>query len=1407
MRSALLAPLRLRRPYRLGNYLARASAFASNSRQLRSHSTTHYVEERTGDSLDPFLSTLKHTQTAVGKKNHAAPKSKAGERPQPSPQSRTTSGGDRTKRPKTDRPKVNHAKEYEQRRRSTPKRNSQTGAPGGPRNSPLITEEYIKQHLSLPSQDEYPDAPNELFQWLTQTPERYDLKQLFKNKVKIPHEAITRLDQGARYSIPAELYNGVKIPVFGEGSDKRQAARACFLHLVARLHEMGLLREFWGKPTIPLVRQDLSGPSPKVAVFEYAAGFKLIPRFTTKPISRDILHKVQEQGDVKAKFQCTIELPEQEIVAIGAGTTYFQAENAASARFEELAAERDTNDVRLSIKASTMDDFRNFWDHSKGVLTASVTETRGKGEKQHRAQALLSGQPIGEVVTMGKKSEAEDLAILTAAIAIGKEDPDLLPDFDAALRNSGGKILRKVRPMSIPMSDEVLGTMGKVSTFLRSSGALKPVLPSSSRNASNSEARSRRVRDFTDHNLRNKHLQEAFRNYQESSATELMRSKREELPINQHRAEIVDLVSENPFTVVVGATGSGKTTQVPQMFLEAASEAGRGASCNVIVTQPRRIAATSVARRVANERDEQLRDSVGYIVRHNSAPPRQDGSILFCTTGILLQQLQNDPDQVFDTTSHILLDEVHERDILLDFLLVVLKKALKERRAANKSVPKVVLMSATMNTQLFSNYFGVRDAEGRVVPCPSINVPGRLFPVKNRYLREIHSELESNYSRANLSELLNEKDTARYLSKELQPIAVSSSSARPGAGPEQSEDDFDPDDSLAPVGLVAATVAHVAKTTTEGAILVFLPGHNEILTTNNLLTRRPVFGVNFTDQTRYKLFVLHSSTPADAQAAVFDPVPEGCRKVILSTNIAETSVTIPDVQHVVDSGKHREKRYDSVNRISALKSAWISKANAKQRAGRAGRVQNGNYYGLYTEERLERLKITGKAEMLRADLQDICLDVKAHGFRDSIGEFLSQALEPPNPTNVRSAVSTLQSIEALDENEDLTPLGELLASMPVQPALGKMIVLGIIFQCLDPILILSALSESRNLLMKPSGKRSEWERIHERFLSGSQSEHIAQINAFKLTRRVVEERGNDSARGFANLNFINMAAYEQTRRAAQDIEQILVQNHLIPYTTPDNRHAYQFGDKALNVNSDNVPLIKALALVGFAPNLAINTFGRWFRTSNQDMVAVHPKSIMASKRNDVDYGGAMFTYSTLFSSDDGFLSMRDTTEVSHASTLLFGGKLSIGYESGRKSLVLDGWLPFKVGSVPQHLKVVHQFRQNLDTLLSNAFRELTSHRLKNMHAPEDQKTYFADDAVRNAFARGLVGILGQFAHKSKIQPKFRPQRLSDSGDPISSGRGNSSSKLDRPSSGRSSLKGRSSFDRAWSKPSRGVFMY
>jgi ATP-dependent RNA helicase DHX36 len=462
-----------------------------------------------------------------------------------------------------------------------------------------ITMEYIQDHFSLPTRAQYANAPNAFWYLLEQNAPH--VKQSYVQKIFADHLNFQRSKKGTpphghshRLQFIAQAYDGRQYAAVGDGTTETEALRICAIHLIAQLHETGQLNQFFGRPAIEIVTKDTRGShNHKVAVYEYASRFTEVPQFTARPVTDEVLQKVRAQGNYKVKYECTAELPELGLVAIGAGVTLTQAENAAAIRLEVLAREREELAHRDSpLKASTMDSFLNYWDHGKGVLTTSYTERTITGHKIYTAHAELGGQPCGKPVSLIQRSQAEHLAILSAAIALGKEDPTLLPGFEAALEEAGGKIPRRLKPIQISLPDRVLDSME--SAIKEQRGVKTHDKPLPVEGVSDAPMRTRSVRGFTNQDQRNAALQQAFKAYQESSSTQLMRKKREELPINLHRAEILDMCKDSPFSVVVGATGSGKTTQVPQMFLEAASEMGEGALCNVICTQPRRIAAVSL---------------------------------------------------------------------------------------------------------------------------------------------------------------------------------------------------------------------------------------------------------------------------------------------------------------------------------------------------------------------------------------------------------------------------------------------------------------------------------------------------------------------------------------------------------------------------------------------------------------------------------------------------------------------------------------------------------------------------------------------------------------------------------------------------------------------------------------------
>ena len=377
----------------------------------------------------------------------------------------------------------------------------------------------------------------------------------------------------------------------------------------------------------------------------------------------------------------------------------------------------------------------------------------------------------------------------------------------------------------------------------------------------------------------------------------------------------------------------------------------------------------SVAERIADERGDRLGNEIGYQVRFDSKLPRPNGSVTFCTTGIFLKRMQSalgdgaNPESVafMDTITHIVVDEVHERDIDTDLSLVVLKRLLADRQARNKPL-KIILMSATIDPTLFQNYFV--DARGR--PAPIAEVPGRTFPVARHHLDQIVPRIQNGLPQQS-QWVFREKNVMEYLQRELQRDP-SLFSANTGI------------DLEIPYPLVALIIAHVIQQSEDGHVLVFLPGWDEIKKVADILLdpskRYPLLGMRFSDTSKYSIHYLHSTIPAAEQREVFRPPPEGVRRIILATNIAETSVTIPDVVYVVDTGRVKEKRYDPDRHMSSLVSAWVGSSNLNQRAGRAGRHREGEYYGLISNNRMKSLDPHQLVEMKRSDLSNVVMHVK-----------------------------------------------------------------------------------------------------------------------------------------------------------------------------------------------------------------------------------------------------------------------------------------------------------------------------------------------------------------------------------------------------------------------------------------------
>lgn len=1102
----------------------------------------------------------------------------------------------------------------------------------------------------------------------------------------------------------------------------------------------------------------------KPDIYNYCARFNCVPTFSHQLV----------QGYGNRYIEVKIELPRQDIRGIGKGSGYRLAEARAALHFKQEAekyhAKQGQSSIVLKDSTSlTVVNSQNFLEFYKLTFPGSqvqlnFTESLDKihfANTRHRCQLSINGEPVGEAVESFNKKSAEPLAYLTAAVALTNRYPALFPKFTEALKAGNGHIVKPVAPINMPVDEMSIIEMRQTLVTARRAG-----LPDQSEEPASEQADLQTAR-FLHHShlnpkqteIRNQRMLKHYGAYLQDPRLDKLRRTRSELPMSQYSAKVLDLIKNSTYSIIVGATGSGKTTQVPQIILEDAVSKGEGSACNIICTQPRRIAATSVAIRVSEERGEALQETVGYQIRFRSRLPRARGSITFCTTGILLKQLQNSPDEIMEGVSHLIIDEVHERDIGVDFLLVVLKKIMQERAAAGRSTPKVVLMSATMNTEMFAAYFSETTAEGGKVDCPALDVPGRSFPVKEIFLADIISELRRAHGEARVPVIEEDKASTDYLrvnssfvsdQQKTQGIATGNTAKeeeliidwdqekRYSRGGELVDFSAEKDDSLVPHGLVAATVAHIMSQSNEGAVLVFLPGLEDISKVDEILKERPIFGVNFNDQSKCRLHLLHSSID-EAQNEVFTPVPPGCRKIILSTNIAETSITIPDVQYVVDTGKMKEKQYDQTRRITALKCTWISKSNSKQRAGRAGRVQNGHYYALFPRERYDSMRPVGVPEILRTDLQEICLAVKAQAFRSPVREFLAAAIEPPSPEAVDSTLRELEALDAITPEEEITSLGRLLASLPVHPSLGKMIVMGVIFRCLDPMVVLGATHAERPIHVRPLDMRLKADKARVSFTEDSASDHIGILNAVRAMR---EESVNspNSQMSFAMENFISIRTFRAIESTARQIEEILVNAGIIQASPSSYFRVRQIGGPALNEFSSSVPLIKALAFAGLHPNLAVGKGYRSYRTLGEQIAVPSMSSvnrIKQSDRGDISTLGKLLSFSSMVrSQDDDSVKLVTTTRTTPMMALLFGGKI----HSYRNIIEMDGWLRFRVESADRTApKTIVEFRKALERFLSTIFRKLTTKENQSMM----KLVTSADEAMRQTFVQAIVEILKQ----------------------------------------------------------------
>ncbi|XP_033170255.1 putative ATP-dependent RNA helicase DHX57 [Drosophila mauritiana] len=721
---------------------------------------------------------------------------------------------------------------------------------------------------------------------------------------------------------------------------------------------------------------------------------------------------------------------------------------------------------------------------------------------------------------------------------------------------------------------------------------------------------------------------------------------RKQLPAFAEIERILALIESSPVVVISGETGCGKSTQVPQFILDnwffralQLPAKDNLPHVEIICTQPRRLSAIGVAERVAAERLDRIGQLVGYQIRLENKVS-QSTRLSFCTTGILLRRLASDP--LLGSVTHVIVDEVHERSEESDFLLLILKNLLRERKDL-----KVILMSATLNAALFSDYFG---------GAPVLDIPGRTFPVQQLFLEDIleMSDFVMEYDTKYCRKL--KKQEQEILERELEYADVQASGEAPGKKvkdekltlaetyqryTEYSKPTCKSIYLMEPMTINPELIESVLKYIVEGShdwpregtILIFLPGFGEIQSVHDSLLDNALFSPR---AGKFILVPLHSALSGEDQALVFKKAPPGKRKIVLSTNIAETSVTIDDCVFVVDCGLMKEKCFDSNRNMESLDLVWVSRANAKQRKGRAGRVMPGVCIHLYTSYRYQyHILAQPVPEIQRVPLEQIVLRIKTlqtFASRNTLSVLL-ETLEAPTEDSVLGALTRLRDVGALDAEDQLTPLGHHLAALPVDVRIGKLMLYGAIFQCLDSVLTIAACLSNKSPFVSPLNKRTEADKCKRMFALGN-SDHLTVLNAYRKWLDVARRGNYAASRNYASEHFLSLNTLETIADLKYQYLELLVSIGFVPINVPRRRknacdNILTLTGVEQNHNGDNNRLLTSLLCAALYPNIVkimtpdrvyIQTAGGAvprepshhdlrFKTRGDGYVKIHPSSV------------------------------------------------------------------------------------------------------------------------------------------------------------------------------------------------------
>ncbi|XP_039619262.1 pre-mRNA-splicing factor ATP-dependent RNA helicase PRP16 isoform X1 [Polypterus senegalus] len=550
------------------------------------------------------------------------------------------------------------------------------------------------------------------------------------------------------------------------------------------------------------------------------------------------------------------------------------------------------------------------------------------------------------------------------------------------------------------------------------------------------------------------HMKEKSEASSEFSKKKTLLEQRQYLPIFAVRQQLLNIIRDNSIVIVVGETGSGKTTQLTQYLHEDGYTQYGMVGC----TQPRRVAAMSVAKRVSEEHGCSLGDEVGYAIRFEDCTSEKT-VIKYMTDGILLRESLRESD--LDHYSAIIMDEAHERSLNTDVLFGLLREVV-----ARRSDLKLIVTSATMDSDKFAAFFG---------NVPIFHIPGRTFPV----------------------DILFSKT---------------------------------PQEDYVEAAVKQALQIHLSAV--PGDILIFMPGQEDIEVTSDQIVERLE---DLESAPPLAVLPIYSQLPSDLQAKIFQKAPDGVRKCIVATNIAETSLTVDGIMFVIDSGYCKLKVFNPRIGMDALQVYPISQANANQRAGRAGRTGPGQCFRLYTQSAYKNEMLTTTIpEIQRTNLANVVLLLKSLGVQDLL---LFHFMDPPPEDNMLNSMYQLWILGALDNTGGLTPTGRLMVEFPLDPALSKMLIVSCDMGCSSDILIIVSMLSVPAIFYRPKGREEESDQVREKF-SVPESDHLTYLNVY------LQWKNNNYSTIWCNEHFIHAKAMRKVREVRAQLKDIMVQQRL-----------------------------------------------------------------------------------------------------------------------------------------------------------------------------------------------------------------------------------------------------------------------